>query len=761
MDAADSLNMGNLQTMGIVNALKTGDVRIDFLIAMCIPIVIKYAFGMIGNMGEIFDYDVWEAWWMNRGKQYTRSIVYKTKINYYGDVTSLDEDTQNAVLIKAIQLYLHEKNILLHKNALIDLTTMNSSTMSSSSNRYYYDSDEDDDRSGKTMVGMLRKYRIVRKPTQSLWHKVGVHGKSRKLVELKILETEESEGEKKETTNKSTLTYHFVSTGEDSIDDLIEKAHKWYMEQLEKMEDNSRFLYEINSKAGSSDEEDGTGGFSYSRYKLSDEKSFDSLFFEEKESILNWVDHFQNKTGKYAIRGYPHKMGLLLHGPPGTGKTSLIKALAQYTQRSIVNVPLAKITTNTELMSVFFGRKFKISGQNVPVQMGFKDVIFVMEDVDAASRVVRRRDGKQGADVVVEEEIDMPPPKSVWRMILESNNYDCRELVKLLSDKSDRLKAEAANPDILVGISKRMMQLPGLGLVGEDSDALISQIGEEACASATELMGSYDTVDSFMGVHARTIMSLLEAGTEVNDEFVDSLMGAVSNTNLRAAATSQSHKNDVAEVAVSDAVDNMTPVEFTGGVATGVSADGVATATENQPQGQKQGPPTKAQASTMSVFQKKDQLTLSGLLNVLDGVVDTPERILIMTTNHPEILDPALIRPGRIDKKLMLGYMKAPDIVNMLEHYYGGKLSSDQKRRVVSAVAGDSAIGLPALNLTPAQIEQMTAENDELEDMIRTIELKGFGGKPPDLSKIKMVQNVTRSLSNRSTSSVRYEMPFQ
>lgn len=44
-----------------------------------------------------------------------------------------------------------------------------------------------------------------------------------------------------------------------------------------------------------------------------------------------------------------------------------------------------------------------------------------------------------------------------------------------------------------------------------------------------------------------------------------------------------------------------------------------------------------------------------GLLNVLDGVVDTPNRILVMTTNHPEKLDPALIRPGRIDKILYLG----------------------------------------------------------------------------------------------------------
>lgn len=47
-----------------------------------------------------------------------------------------------------------------------------------------------------------------------------------------------------------------------------------------------------------------------------------------------------------------------------------------------------------------------------------------------------------------------------------------------------------------------------------------------------------------------------------------------------------------------------------------------------------------------------------GLLNVLDGVVDTPGRIVVMTTNVIDVLDDALIRPGRIDKKILLGYMR-------------------------------------------------------------------------------------------------------
>ncbi|KAJ5111795.1 hypothetical protein NUU61_001425 [Penicillium alfredii] len=45
-------------------------------------------------------------------------------------------------------------------------------------------------------------------------------------------------------------------------------------------------------------------------------------------------------------------------------------------------------------------------------------------------------------------------------------------------------------------------------------------------------------------------------------------------------------------------------------------------------------------------------VTLSGLLNVLDGVSSQEGRVLIMTTNHIERLDEALIRPGRTDKKV-------------------------------------------------------------------------------------------------------------
>ncbi|KAJ3109777.1 hypothetical protein HDU97_000007 [Phlyctochytrium planicorne] len=48
--------------------------------------------------------------------------------------------------------------------------------------------------------------------------------------------------------------------------------------------------------------------------------------------------------------------------------------------------------------------------------------------------------------------------------------------------------------------------------------------------------------------------------------------------------------------------------------------------------------------------------SLSALLNCLDGHMMNEDIIVIMTSNHPEVLDPALIRPGRIDLHLELGY---------------------------------------------------------------------------------------------------------
>lgn len=57
--------------------------------------------------------------------------------------------------------------------------------------------------------------------------------------------------------------------------------------------------------------------------------------------------------------------------------------------------------------------------------------------------------------------------------------------------------------------------------------------------------------------------------------------------------------------------------------------------------------------------QPEKKITLSGLLNAIDGACAQEGRLLIMTTNAPRLLDSALYRPGRVDKVVYLGYSTA------------------------------------------------------------------------------------------------------
>ena len=63
-------------------------------------------------------------------------------------------------------------------------------------------------------------------------------------------------------------------------------------------------------------------------------------------------------------------------------------------------------------------------------------------------------------------------------------------------------------------------------------------------------------------------------------------------------------------------------------------------------------------------------VTLSGLLNVLDGF-SAPENVLfVMTTNHFEVLDRALLRPGRIDYRLYMGEASEEQKVELYRRFF-------------------------------------------------------------------------------------------
>ncbi|KAF2904089.1 hypothetical protein ILUMI_02084 [Ignelater luminosus] len=98
-------------------------------------------------------------------------------------------------------------------------------------------------------------------------------------------------------------------------------------------------------------------------------------------------------------------------------------------------------------------------------------------------------------------------------------------------------------------------------------------------------------------------------------------------------------------------------------------------------------------------YEGLNRVTFSGLLNCLDGVASTEARIVFMTTNYLERLDPALIRPGRVDLKEYIGWCSPYQIENMYLKFYKGDGANEAAKEFSKKVVEFKR------NVSPAQIQ--------------------------------------------------------
>jgi hypothetical protein len=117
---------------------------------------------------------------------------------------------------------------------------------------------------------------------------------------------------------------------------------------------------------------------------------------------------------------------------------------------------------------------------------------------------------------------------------------------------------------------------------------------------------------------------------------------------------------------------------------------------------------------------EKEQIDLSFLLNLLDGTLEANGRILIITTNFPERIDKALIRPGRIDMIVHFKKCSVSVLQEMVDAFYDTHVDIPDS----SSLDG---------KWTPAEVNQILFRNFEtseqaVEDLKRlTLEdLYGF-----------------------------------
>ena len=631
-DAASSL--------GMMNALRTGSPVVDMAVALTLPVALRLAGTLISALVPLL---VAFVRWLfpDKSEWAHRRVEHRQLVTEKGSLVDVDETVRNQLLVKAIRMYVGSLRLVFPKGRA-DLSAVKEEST------FDYDAYE---RVYGTTSSQLAAYRVSTCPESGEWVRIDKHG-----VEVMFEDPGDdvggcgggggaggggggagagAAGNAKTRFANLTTAVEIRARKPDACDAFVRAAYEWYCGEMAKTKDDSRYLFTPVSSpedAGATTS-NGVARAKFSMHKLSDEKTFDSLFVPFKRDLLRLLDDFSERKGKYKIPGVKHQLGLLLYGPPGTGKTSLIKCVAHKLKRHVVSVSLSKIKTNKELTSLLFDLVFDVSGAAADngdnqKRFDFNELVFVMEDIDAASDVVLRRSAGAAASSS------------------SSSNENKNETTTTPRESERRSRS--------------------------------NEVTSEAAGAGTRA-----TNIKAKDVKAKVKDDRVEV--EVEDEDDDAMADPTLMLNLGL----------------------MTPLPSAG-------AGAAASAASDKPM------TDRAKLSSMlKALESPDRLTLAGVLNALDGIVDAPGRVIIMTTNHPEKLDPALIRPGRVDRHLLLDFVQAPEAVAMAKHFFDpADVTLDVEKRIAAALG----VGAANKRRPPAEIEQLAVSSETVSDFVVALE---------------------------------------
>ncbi|EGO54568.1 hypothetical protein NEUTE1DRAFT_124799 [Neurospora tetrasperma FGSC 2508] len=161
------------------------------------------------------------------------------------------------------------------------------------------------------------------------------------------------------------------------LKELLLEAREVYM----KRDEAKTLIYRGTTKGSGSEP-------TWQRCMARTSRPFSTVILNEKvkkELIDDVTDYLNPATRRwYANRGIPYRRGYLLHGPPGTGKSSLSLALAGFFKMRIYIVSLSSIAANEENLASLFSE--------LP-----RRCVVLLEDIDTAGLTHTREDGKVAA----------------------------------------------------------------------------------------------------------------------------------------------------------------------------------------------------------------------------------------------------------------------------------------------------------------------------------------------------------------------------
>ncbi|PSS29445.1 Protein HYPER-SENSITIVITY-RELATED like [Actinidia chinensis var. chinensis] len=122
----------------------------------------------------------------------------------------------------------------------------------------------------------------------------------------------------------------------------------------------------------------------------------------------------------------------------------------------------------------------------------------------------------------------------------------------------------------------------------------------------------------------------------------------------------------------------------------------------------------QAQTNYIGRKEKPNKVTLSGLLNFIDGLWSScgDERIIVFTTNHKDRLDPALLRPGRMDVHIHMSFCTPCGFKTLAANYLG--LNNHSLFSEIEDLLGKTMV-------TPAEVGEQLLKSEEPENALRRL----------------------------------------
>jgi hypothetical protein len=291
-----------------------------------------------------------------------------------------------------------------------------------------------------------------------------------------------------------------------------------YLSSIKTNRLNKKFIY-ILEKLKYDDDENRYSCWSETEFVTC--RNFSNLFFDGKHDLINKINFFINNKEWYEQKGIPWTCGIGLSGPPGTGKTSFIKALAKHTGYHIVFISLKLLKTKQQLQKFFFEDTY--NSNNEKHSITFDKKITVFEDIDCIGDIVLKRENQFDNKTNIDNKTNFLKGKSntdtvelgdVIKTVLDMNSTETGKFSTVSLPKDE----EPITLDDILNLWDGIRETPGRILV-------ISSNHYDKLDSALTRPGRIDITHEFTNASHKTISEMYNHlfGIEIDPPVLQSI----------------------------------------------------------------------------------------------------------------------------------------------------------------------------------------------------------------------------------------------